>query len=112
MTGDAADVVQCVDRVDGIHVFGATGMALHTAVVDFLGRNILEGKDLSFVAAARNVSCPGTVTGFAALPFRALFGFEGGYEVRGRFVVAVEIFCWHIGVTGLAGFRANILGGF
>ena len=36
MTGDATDVVLRVDRVDGVHVLRATGVATHTAGVDFL----------------------------------------------------------------------------
>jgi hypothetical protein len=56
MAGDATDIVLGMDRVDGVHVLSAAGMAGEAALVDLFARVILENENLSDVSAALDVS--------------------------------------------------------
>jgi len=102
---DAAHPVLGVYGIDGIHVFGAAGVACQAARVDFFHGDALEGEDLGDVAAARDVFRTGTVTGFATLMSRTFLGVQSRLPVRGFFPIVIDI-----GVAGLADLRAHIGG--
>jgi hypothetical protein len=55
MAGNAADVVLRMHRIDGIHVFGATGVARQAASVNLLRRVILEDKNFGDIPATSDV---------------------------------------------------------
>jgi hypothetical protein len=44
-----------MDRIDGIHVFGATGVARQAASVNLLRRVILEDKNIGDIPATSDV---------------------------------------------------------
>jgi hypothetical protein len=73
MARNATDVILRVNRVERVHVLGATRMACQAARIDFFGRGVFKGENLRFVAAAIHVSFPRTVASFAAMPPRAFF---------------------------------------
>jgi hypothetical protein len=107
MAGDATDVILRMYRVDGVHVFRATGVTGHTAGVDFLRRSALEQEYFGFVAAARHMVRTRTMAALATLLGRAASCVQGGLPV-GRFLPGVV----DLLVTGLAGLRAHIFGIF
>jgi len=107
MTGYATDVVLGVDRVDGVHVLRAAGMAAHTASVNLFGRSGLENEDLGFVAATGHVVGAGSVATLASLARWTTFRVESGLPMR-RLLPAVVNFL----VTSLAGLRSHVLGNF
>lgn len=108
VAGNATHIVLCVDRVDGVHVLRAAGVATHAAGVDFLSRGVLEREYFSFVSAAVDVRLPWTVTPFAALPLRTLLGIQRGYKVRRRLKVIEKILRRHVRVTRFAGLRPDV----
>jgi hypothetical protein len=91
MAGNAADVVLRMHRIDGIHVFGASGVARQAAGVDLLRRVILEDKNLGDVPAASNMRRSGPVAAFASLMRRAAFRIERGLPVRTLLPGAVNV---------------------
>src|SRR5271169_2671687 len=107
MARDAADVVLCVYRVDGVHVLSAASVAGQTTRVDFFRRSVLEQEYLCFVTAACHVVGARTMATFATLFRRTAFRVEGRLPVW-RFLPTVIDFL----VTGLAGLGAQELGGF
>src|ERR1700690_2630098 len=104
MASDAADVVLGVYGVDGVHVLRAAGVATHTASIDLFGRNILEGKYLAYVAAARHMVGARSVAAFATLLGQATFLVQCGLPVWRLFPGVVDF-----SVTGLAGPRSYVL---
>jgi hypothetical protein len=91
MAGNAADVVLRMHRIDGIHVFGASGMARQAAGVDLLRRVILEDKNLGDVPAASNMRRSGPVAAFASLVRRAAFRIERRLPVRALLPAVVDV---------------------
>jgi hypothetical protein len=57
-------------------------MAVQAARANFRGGSIFESKYLGFVATAFDVFFAWTVTGFAAMPFRAFLRIEGSCKMR------------------------------
>lgn len=78
-------------RIDGIHVFGATGVARQAAGVNLLRRVILEDKNLGDVPAASNMRRSGPVAAFASLMRRAAFRIERRLPVRTLLPGAVNV---------------------
>ena len=107
MAGDATDIVLAVNGIDGVHVLGAAGVAGEAAGVDFFRGSVLEQENLCFVAAAGDVVGAGAVAAFATLLRGTAFGIEGGLPVRSFLPAGVNLL-----VTGLAGFGAQVFGGF
>jgi len=108
MTGNAAHIVLRVQRVDGVHVRCATGVASHAAGIDLRGRGALELENLGFVTAAVDVGLAWTVAGLAAMPLRAFLSIEGGDKVGRRLEVFDKALTRHVCVAGLAGFFADV----
>jgi hypothetical protein len=109
MAGDATYIVRRVNRVDGVHVLRAAGVAIHAAGVDFLGGGVLEGENFGDVATASHVRRSRTVASFAALPFGTFLGLEGGDEVGRCLETLEEAFRGHVGVAGFAGVGADVV---
>src|ERR1700756_3406317 len=83
-------------------------MAIQTAGTHFLCRNVLEGKDLTFVSASVDVFLARPMTSLATLPLGSFLAVQGGYEVRRSLVVLVEILSGRVLVAALAHFGTNI----
>src|ERR1700733_1890551 len=107
VAGGAADVIPRMLGVDSVHVLRAAGVAGQAAVIDFLGRMILEDKNLGFVTASSDVLRSRAVTAFASLMRWTAFRIERRLPVRRLFPIVVNSF-----VAGLAGFCPDVLGGF
>ena len=105
MAGNAADVVLRMHRIDGIHVFGATGVARQAAGVDILCRVILEDKNLGDIPATSDVGRSWPMTAFASLVRRAALRIERGLPVRTLLPGVVNVV-----VASLADFRSYIFG--
>src|SRR5208282_1189789 len=86
-------------------------VAPQAAIADVLGRSVFEGEYFRLIATAFNVGLARTVAGFAAVPLGTFFRIQHGHVVRGIFVGLVEALAGHVFVAGLAGFRANVIGG-
>jgi hypothetical protein len=110
MAIDAADVVLQVGGAREVGVLLAILVALEAAVADLACGGILEREDSGFIAATLDVGLAGSVTGFAAVEFRALFGVERGDEVAGFLEGTVEALAGHVFVAGLAGVGAEVIG--
>ena len=82
-------------------------MAIQAAGTHLLRRNVLEGKNLTFVSASIDVFLARPVTSLATLPLWPFLGIHG-YEVRRSFVVLVEILSRHVRVAALAHCGTNI----
>ena len=104
----APDVVLQVRGASKICVLFAILMAIQAAGTHFLCRNVLEGKNLTFVSASINVFLARPMTSLATLPLWPFLGVHGGYEVRRSLVVPVEIFSWRVLVAAFARFGTNI----
>jgi hypothetical protein len=91
MAGNAADVILRMQRIDGIHVFGGTGVARQAAGVDLLRRVILEDKYFGDIPATSHVRRSGPMTAFASLVRRAAFRIERGLPVRTLLPGAVNV---------------------
>jgi hypothetical protein len=109
MAGDATYIVRCVNRIDGIHVLRAAGVAIHAAGVDFLGGGVLEGENFGDVAIGIDMRLARTVASFAALPFGTFLGLERREEVGRRFKTPEEAFRGHVCMAGFAGVGADIV---
>jgi hypothetical protein len=109
MAGNATYVGRRVNRVDGVHVLRAAGVAIHAAGVNFLGGGVLEGKYFGDVATASHVRHSRTGASFAALPLGTFLGLEGGDEVGRCFKTPEEAFHGHVGVAGFAGVGADVV---
>ena len=101
VAGDATDVRSFVFGVAGIRLLVVTGVAGEAALVDFLGRMILENKNLGFIAAAIHVRAAWPVAILAAVLGEAAF-LEGLLPMRALLPAVIKIF-----VARLAGFRAH-----
>jgi hypothetical protein len=97
MAGNAADVVLRMHRIDGIHVFGATGVARQAAGVDLLRRVVLKNKNLGDIPAASDVRRSGPVAALASLVRRTAFRIERGLPMRTLLPSVVNVL-----VAGLA----------
>src|ERR1700733_11969066 len=106
MAGDAADVIPRMLGVDRVHVLRAAGVAGQAAIVDFLGRMILEDENLGFVAASSDVRSSRAMTAFASLMRWPAFRIERRLPVRRLLPIVVNSF-----VAGLAGFCPDVTGG-
>jgi hypothetical protein len=104
MAGDAAYVVLVVHGIDGIPVFDGSGVASHTAVVNFFRRPAGKDKDLGLIPSTRDVRGAGAVATLATLVGRSAFAIESGFPV-GRLLPAVVDFF----VAGLANFSTQIV---
>src|SRR4029077_13525905 len=87
----APDVILQVRRAAKICVLFAILMAIQAAGTHFLCRNVLEGKNFTFVSASIDVFLAWPMTSLATLPLWPFLGIHGGHEVRRSFVVLVEI---------------------
>ena len=67
MAGDTTDVTLGMQGIDSLHVFGAGRVTAEAAVIDLLGRMLLEDEYLCGIATAGNVICPGAMAAFAPL---------------------------------------------
>lgn len=105
MAGDTTHIILRMNRVNGVHVLRAPGMAGQAARIDFLGRGILEGEDFGYVATTRHVVGTGAVATFAPLMRRSTFGIESSLPVRSFLPAIVDLL-----VAGLAGLRTHIKG--
>jgi hypothetical protein len=105
MAGNAADVILRMHRIDGIHVFGATGVARHAAGINLLGRVILKHKDLGYIPTAGHVRRSGPVAALASLMRRPAFGVQHSLPVRALFPGVVNVV-----VAGFASFCSYIFG--
>jgi hypothetical protein len=83
-------------------------MAIQAAGTHFLRRNVLEGKNLTFVSTSIDVFLARPMTGLATLPLWSFLGIHGGHEVRRSFVVLVEILGGRVLVAAFAHFGTNI----
>jgi hypothetical protein len=83
----APDVVLQVRGASKICVLFAILMAIQAAGTHFLCRNVLEGKNLTFVSASIDVFLARPVTSLATLPLRPFLAVHGGHEVRRSLVV-------------------------
>jgi hypothetical protein len=104
----APDVILQVRRAAKICVLFAILMAIQAAGTHFLCRNVLEGKNLTFVSASIDVFLARPMTSLTTLPLWPFLGVHGGYEVRRSLVVLVEILSGRILVAALAHFGTNI----
>jgi hypothetical protein len=104
----APDVVLQVRGAAKIRVLFAILMAIQAAGTHFLGRNVLEGKNLAFVSTSIDVFLARPMTSLAALPLWSLLVIHCGYEVGRILVVFVEILSGRVLVAGFAHFGANI----
>ena len=104
MAGSAADLVLCMDGVDGIHVLRATRVACQTAVVHFFRRGFCKPEYFRLIAAARHVVRPRPVTALATLVRRPAFCIQRRLPVRRLGPIVVELF-----VAGFARVGAYIL---
>lgn len=98
VAGNATDIVSRVDRIDGIHVLSAPGVATQAAIHNRFCGNILKGKDFGDITAAVHVSFAGAVASFATLLRWPTQFVERGFPVRGLLPPSVNI-C----VAGFAG---------
>jgi len=62
----ATHAVLGVDRIDGVHLLRASGMAAHAASIDLLRGMVFEDEELGFVAGILNVCCRRAMTALAA----------------------------------------------
>src|SRR5580765_5054037 len=104
----APDVVLQVRGAAKICVLFAILMAIQAAGTHFLCRNVLEGKNLTFVSASADVFLARPMTSLATLPLWPFLGVHGGYEVRRCLVVLVEILSGRVLVAALAHLGTNI----
>src|SRR5437762_5750056 len=104
----APDIVLQMRGAAKICVLFAILMAIQAAGTHFLGRNVLKGKNLTFVSTSIDVFLARPMTSLATLPLWPFLGIHGGHEVRRRFVVLVEIFSGRVRVAALAHFGTNI----
>jgi hypothetical protein len=104
----APDVVLQVRGAAKICVLFAILMAIQAAGTHLLCRNVLEGKNLTFVSTSIDVFLARPMTSLATLPLWPFLGIHGGHEVRRSFVVLVEILSRHVRVAALAHFGTNI----
>ena len=79
---DAAHVVLQVRRPSVIAVLLSVGVASQAALADFLGRGILECKDLRLIAATFDVCLPWTMARLASMPLWPFFRIQRGHIVR------------------------------
>lgn len=74
VAGDAADVTFRMQGINGVHLLGTRRVTGQAAVIDFFGGMVFEDKNLCYIPASGNVSCPGTMAALASLarwpPFR------------------------------------------
>jgi hypothetical protein len=91
-----------------ICVLFAILMAIQAAGTHFLCRNVLEGKNLTFVSASIDVFLARPMTSLATLPLWSLLAVHSGYEVRRSLVVLIEILSGRVRVAALAHFGTNI----
>jgi hypothetical protein len=103
VTRDAAHTILRMNRVDGVHMFGAACVAGQATIVDFFGGMILKDEDLRDVPATSNVRRSRAVTAFAPLMRRTASRIQGCLPVRRFLPVVVDIF-----VAGLADFRSHV----
>lgn len=108
MAGDATDVILGMDRVDGVHVLRAAGVAGQAPGVDLLRGSGLELENLGFVPATVNVGLAWTVARFATMKSRAVLRIQCGHKMRRIFVALVKTLGWHVRVAGFAGFGAYV----
>jgi hypothetical protein len=106
MAGGAADRIDVVLRALKICMLLAISMALHAALADLLGSDILEGEYLCLVPTAGHVLRPRPVTPFASLPFRVSL-VQSRFPVGRGFKILENVF-----VTRLASLCPDILGIF
>src|SRR6476620_7232321 len=104
----APDVVLQVRGAAKICVLFAILMAIQAAGTHFLCRNVLEGKNLTFVSASIDVFLARPMTSLATLPLWPFLGVHGGYEVWRSLVVLVEILSGRVLVAAFAHFGTNI----
>ncbi len=78
----AAHVVLQVRGTSVVAVLLSVRVASQAACADFLGRGILECKDLRFIAATVDVSFPWTVACFAAVPLWTFLRVQRRHIVR------------------------------
>ena len=104
----APDVVLQVRGAAKICVLFAILMAIQAAGTHFLCRNVLEGKNLTFVSASIDVFLARPMTSLATLPLGPFLGVHGGHEVRRSLVVLVEILSGRVLVAALAHFGTNV----
>jgi len=74
MAGNTRHTVLRMQRIDGLHVLGARGVAAKTAAIDFLGRGILESEDFGLVPTGLYVRFARSMTSLATLVRRACLG--------------------------------------
>jgi len=99
---DATYVVLQVRRPRVVAVLLSVRVASQAAFADFLGRGILECKDLRLIAATIDVCFPWTVTRLASMPLWTFFGIQRSHIVRRIFIRLVKTLGWHVLVAGLA----------
>src|SRR5262245_39722514 len=104
----APDVILQVGGAGKICVLFAILMAIQAAGTHLLCRNVLEGKNLTFVATSIDVFLARPMTSLATLPLWPFLGIQGGHEVRRSFVVLVEILSRRVLVAALAHCGTNI----
>jgi hypothetical protein len=80
-------------------------MASQAAPIDLFGRNVFEGEDLGFVAAASHVVGAWAMAGFAALMRRSGFGIERRLPVRRSRPIVIDLL-----MAGFAGISSHVLG--
>src|SRR5260370_31198242 len=87
----APDVVLQVRGAAKICVLFAILMAIQAAGTHFLCRNVLEGKNLTFVSASVDVLLSRPMTSLATLPLGPFLGRHGGQQRRITLVGLVEV---------------------
>src|SRR5579863_10523627 len=105
MARDATDIAPSMFGIDGVHLLRAGRVAGQAAGVDFLGRMVLEDKNLRLIAAAGNVGRPGTMAPLAALLRGASVCVVHCLPVRSLLVIVIEIL-----MAGFACIRPDIIG--
>src|ERR1700745_162930 len=98
----APDVVLQVRGAAKICVLFAILMAIEAAGTHFLCRNVLEGKNLTFVSASIDMFLARPMTSLATLPLWPFLAIHGGHKVRRGFVVLVETLSGRVLVAALA----------